>query len=67
MKYLVTWQLKDININNLSTCRFYSDKKQALSDYMDFKNNEFFTNVHFIKVNEPKAKKMIIIDVIRKG
>lgn len=69
MKYLVTYQLTGLEFLESEHCKYFDDKNEAIKLYKDLKSDHFYTDVKFItiKSKEAKTKKVIIVDIFKKG
>ena len=69
MKYLVTYQLTGLEFLHNQSCKYFDDKKEAVEYYKELKSDRFYTDVKFIaiKSKETSSKKLIIVDIFKKG
>lgn len=69
MKYLVTYQLTGLEFLESEQCKYFDDKNEAIKFYNELKSDHFYTDVKFIaiKSKETKTKKVIIVDIFKKG
>lgn len=67
MKYLVTYQLTGLEFLESEQCKYFTDKKSAIDYYKELKSDHFYTDVKFVTLKEKPAKKIIIIDVVKRG